>query len=338
MKNIRLGIIGAGFWAKYQIAGWKELGVSPVAIFNRTKSKAQALASQFNIPHVYEDVNTLLEKEKLDAVDIITSPDSHEEIVTAVVNHKVPIICQKPMAPNFETAEKMVNVCKKIDVPFMIHENWRWQTPIRALKNEIDNDKIGKIFRSRIIYCNSFPVFKNQPFLKELRQFILTDMGTHILDVARYLFGEAESVYCQTASVNKGIKGEDIATVSLKMKKDLQCSVELSYASILDDEKFPQTYILVEGEKGSIKLGQDYWIKTTTKNGTESKQFPPPLYDWVDPKYAIVQSSIVEANKNFLQFLREESAVETTGEDNLKTPRLVYTSYESAEKNAVISI
>lgn len=338
MKSIRLGIVGAGFWAKYQIAGWRELGVIPVAICNRTKSKAQALATEFKIPHVYQDIKTLFENEKLDVVDIITSPDSHEEIVKIAASYHVPIICQKPMAPTFETAEQMVNVCKKANVPFMIHENWRWQTPIRALKTEIDSGKIGKIFRSRVIYCNSFPVFENQPFLKNLKQFILTDMGTHIFDVVRYLFGEVESLYCQTASVNPGIQGEDVATASLKMKKGLHCSVDMSYASILENEKFPQTYALIEGEKGSIKLGQDYLIKTTTKKGTETKQFPPPLYDWVDSKYAIVQSSIVDANRNFLKFLQGAGVAETTGEDNLKTLRLVYASYESAKSNAVIKI
>ena len=49
------------------------------------------------------------------------------------------------------------------------------------------------MFRARVTYSNSFPVFDNQPFLKELEQFILTDIGTHILDTARMLFGEATS-------------------------------------------------------------------------------------------------------------------------------------------------
>ena len=56
---------------------------------------------------------------------------------------------------------------------------------------------------------SGFPVFANQPFLKELEQFILTDLGSHTLDTARFLFGEAESLYCQTRRVHPDIKGED---------------------------------------------------------------------------------------------------------------------------------
>ena len=52
------------------------------------------------------------------------------------------------------------------------------------------------MYRGHIFYCNSFPAFEMQPFLKDLDQFILTDIGSHILDVARYLFGEARTDYC----------------------------------------------------------------------------------------------------------------------------------------------
>ncbi|RXM20870.1 gfo/Idh/MocA family oxidoreductase, partial [Citrobacter sp. AAK_AS5] len=86
--------------------------------------------------------------------------------------------------------------CRRVAVPFLVHENWRWQTPLRALKAVLDRGVIGRVFRARLTYSNSIPVFENQPFLRELEQFILTDIGTHILDTARMLFGEAESVYC----------------------------------------------------------------------------------------------------------------------------------------------
>jgi predicted dehydrogenase len=44
---------------------------------------------------------------------------------------------------------------------------------------------IGKPFRGRIDMLSGFPVFVNQPFLKQLEQFIITDLGSHTLDVAR---------------------------------------------------------------------------------------------------------------------------------------------------------
>ena len=189
----------------------------------------------------------------------------------------VPVICQKPMAPDLESAARMIKACKEAGVPLYIHENWRWQLPIRALKKKMDEGVIGKPFRARVIYSNSFPVFENQPFLAELEQFILTDMGTHILDVVRFLFGEVKSLYCQTAKVHKNIKGEDVATLSLKMKSGVHVTVELSYASKVEHDRFPETFITVEGEAGSLELALDYWVKVTTQGRHHGKEGGDPL-------------------------------------------------------------
>lgn len=52
-----------------------------------------------------------------------------------------------------------------------IHENFRWQAPIRAVKQAIDSGLIGKVFKARVSFCSAFPVFDNQPFLAELGTF-----------------------------------------------------------------------------------------------------------------------------------------------------------------------
>jgi len=52
MSDLRLAILGCGFWSQFQIAGWRELpGVELVAVYNRTRSKAQAIAGRFGMPH-----------------------------------------------------------------------------------------------------------------------------------------------------------------------------------------------------------------------------------------------------------------------------------------------
>ena len=42
----------------------------------------------------------------------------------------------------------------------------------------------------------------------------------------------------------------------------------MSYASRVEHDRFPETYVLVEGERGSVELGPDYWIRVTTAQGT----------------------------------------------------------------------
>ena len=339
MKELRFAVFGAGFWAPFQLEGWEEVGGAKcVAVYNRTRSKAERLAERFGIPSVYDDAQALLSEEKVDFVDIITDVNSHSPFVRLAAQHKLPVICQKPLGPSLEEAREMASACRDASVPLFVHENFRWQTPIRALHQTIGSGTIGNVFRGRIQYANSFPVFDNQPFLKELDRFILTDMGTHILDVARFLFGEARSVYCRTHRVNPTIKGEDVATVLLATVGGATVTCELSYASRTEDERFPQTYAFVEGDRGSAVLGLDYWVRTTTAEGTHARRYPPPRYAWADPQYDVVHASIVDCNRNLLGALRDGKIADTTAADNLQTLELVYAAYESAEANRVVEV
>jgi hypothetical protein len=65
---------------------------------------------------------------------------------------------------------------------------------------------------------------------------------------------------------------------------------------------------------------------------------PPPRYAWADPAYDVVHASIVPCNADLLKALKGEGHAETTGEDNLKTVRLVFAAYDSAEKEQVIHL
>ena len=309
-----------------------------MALYNRTVAKAEALAREFGVPAVYGDAEELLRREKPDFLDIITDAGTHRRFVELAAAHQTPVICQKPLAPTLADARAMVEACRKAGVPLLVHENWRWQTPLRALKHVLDEDRIGHVFRARVTYSNSFPVFDNQPFLKELEQFILTDIGTHILDTTRMLFGEAQTLFCRTARVHRDIKGEDVATVMLGMASGATVTCEMSYASRVEHDCFPETFVHVEGERGSAELGPDYWIRVTTAEGTLARRFPPPFYAWADPCYALAQVAGVACNANLLAGLRGESTAETTGEDNLKTLDLVFGSYDSARAGVAVNL
>lgn len=338
--DLKFAILGTGFWSLYQILAWFEVGgAQPVAAYNRTVTKAEQVARRFGIPRVYGEPEELLQKEgdNLDFIDIVTAVETHAPLVQLAAKYKLPVICQKPMSTDLASAEAMVADCQAAGVPLYIHENWRWQAPIRALKQVLVSGEIGRPFRARIDMLSGFDLFTNQPFLKELEQFILTDLGSHTLDTARFLFGEATSLYCHTRQVHRDIKGEDVATIVLSMGEDVSITVNMAYAgNYLEREAFPQTYIFVEGDQGSVELGQDYWLRTTTRAGTLIKRVPPPRYAWADPAYEVVHASIAACNANLLSALKGTGQAETTGEDNLKTVRLVFASYDSASQDQVI--
>lgn len=336
MKKLKFAAFGTGFWSNFQLPAWLELeNIECVALYNRTLSKAQALAEKIGNPRCYDDPVELLEKEDLDFVDILTDVDSHLYFTELAARKGLDVVCQKPMAPNYEDAKKLVRICQDNNVRLFINENFRWQAPFRRVKTIIDSGNIGNIFKGRVSFCSSFPVFDNQPFLAELDQFILTDVGSHILDICRFLLGEADTLHCEIQTVNPKIKGEDVANVFMKMKTGAHCYAEMSYASILEKEVFPQTLVLIEGSQGSVRLDADFQIVTTTRAGSVIEKVEPVLYDWIDPAYAVVHSSIVDAQRDILNGLRGGKA-ETTGDDNFKTVQLVWASYESAYSGKII--
>jgi len=340
MSDLRFAIFGTGFWARYQMAAWNELkGAKCVAVYNRTRSTGTKFASEFSIPAVYDTPDELLKRERPDFVDIVTHPYSLSALVKTAAAHRVPVISQKPMAPTLAVAHENILSCRDAGVPYLIHENWRWQSQLRELKRVLHEGTIGPAFRARISMVSTYPVFINEPHLKDLSEFILTDMGTHILDVARFLFGEAQRLYCQTHRVHTDCKGEDVATVMLNMHGGTTVTCELGYPeNHMESEYFPQTLMFVEGPLGTIEITRDYWLKVTIASGTDAKRFPPVPYKWANPDYQVVHSSIVNCNANLLSALRGEGSAETTADDNYKTLELVFAAYDSSRHEKVIHL
>lgn len=336
---MKFAIFGCGFWSQFQLGGWKELeGAECVALYNRTKSKADELAERFGVPRTYDDPEALMRREELDFIDIITDVDSHARFVKLGAEFGKHVICQKPMAPDFETARQMMEVTRKAGVKYFIHENYRWQPQFRRVREIMDSGEIGKPFRCRSWWNTAFPVFETQPFLAELDQFALTDQGSHQFDVLRFLFGQAHSIYCQVQTVNPNIKGEDVATSLIRMKSGMVCSQEISFSSPLEKEVFPQTLMIIEGDRGSIRLDADFKISITEGTGTRKEVVPMKKYSWQTDRLIPEPPSIVACNNDILQDLLGRGKAETTGEDNFETVRLVWAAYESARTNRVIQI
>ncbi|MBD0374389.1 MAG: Gfo/Idh/MocA family oxidoreductase [Flavisolibacter sp.] len=82
MRPLQFAVLGTGFWSHYQIPAWKELeDVEPVAVYNRTRSRAEEIARKLDVPKVCDDVEFLLKEEILDFVDIFTDVDTHASFI-----------------------------------------------------------------------------------------------------------------------------------------------------------------------------------------------------------------------------------------------------------------
>jgi len=334
----KIGIIGCGFWAHYQVAAWLELDVEIIAVCDPDETKAKNLAEKFGIKKYYTRAKELLTHENLDLVDIITNPESHSELVLLAADHGVPVICQKPMAMDLQTAVKMVEYCSSKNVPFYIHENFRWQAAMLRVKQILDEDIIGQPFKSRIYFNTSFPVLKYQPNLALLPQMIIADLGVHLFDLVRFFFGEANLLFCRTQKIGTGFTGENVANTFIETVSGVHCYVELSWASVVEYESFPQTLLYIEGTTGSIKLDKDYKLSVIKPDHLSNETVPIADYNWLHPEYKASQAALVACNRDLLEAIVDNKKSGNRGDLNLKTLRMVYAAYESAESGEVVEL
>ena len=332
VRTLRAGFIGAGFWGRFQIAAWRELpGVQIAAVCDRNTVAAASAARIAENAVLYSDAAEMLASEALDFIDIAASPDAHEHLVSMAAERHIPVICQKPMAPDYETARRMVEECERAGTQLLIHENYRWQAPMRRIKTILTEGRIGQPFRAHIQFSHGdLALFENQPYLFAEPHFAMLDMGPHLFDLARFFFGEPASVYAREYRINDKFVGEDVVSAVLGWER-LTCTCELSWRTTGYE-------VFIEGARGTIVWDPAFGVRVDTDAGVTVDEMRPEPYPWADPAYGFAHSSIVATNRNLLSALRGDGEAETTGRDNLNTMRLLSLALKSAAAGQVLSV
>lgn len=334
---LRGAVIGCGFFAANHLHAWGEVtGARCVAVCDLDAHRAAAAAQQVQGARAYTDVPTLLREERPDFVDVVTQPGAHRAVVELAAAAGVHVICQKPLAPALPEARAMVEACRAADVRLMVHENFRWQSPLRAVA--IAAREVGPLCYGRISFRSAFDVYRDQPYLADDPRFILADLGVHLLDLARFFLGEVEQLYCVIQRVNPRIRGEDTATVLLRMRSGAACVVDMSYGTRPEIDCFPQTLVQLEGPGGSVSMGPHYRLGKRVGPVVEHTEIPPRRYSWSRPPAEAIQESVVAIQQHWVDCLRGGSEPETSGEDNLRTLALVEAAYESAAAGRAVAL
>lgn len=336
---LRGAVIGCGFFAANQLNAWRDIADAEIgALCDLDGERLREAGRRFGIDRLYQDAAQLFAGERLDFVDIATTVSSHRPLVELAARHGVPTICQKPFAATPDDARAMVAACDAAGVPLMVHENFRWQTPIRAIRQMIDSGRIGEVFWGRISFRSAYDVFSGQPYLAAGERFIVEDLGIHMLDIARFLFGEVAGLAARTRRVNQAIRGEDAATMLLGHENGATSIVDCSYASRLEAEPFPETLVEVDGSLGTIRLRQGYEMIVADRDGTDRLDVAPPLLPWALPPWHAIQESVLAIQRHWIDCLRTGREPATSGRDNLRTLALVEATYRSAAAGRTVAL
>jgi predicted dehydrogenase len=334
-----MGVIGCGFYAQNHLNAWRDLGdaVEIATVCDVDASKAKTAAAKFDVPKTYGDARRMLEAEKLDFVDIITTMPTHRELVLLAASLKTPTIVQKPFAPTWDDCAAMVAAFDKAGLPLMVHENFRWQAPMIEAKKLLDEGAIGQITWGRVNWRTAYDIYAGQPYLAKETRFILLDIGVHTLDLARWLMGEVDRVYCETQSLKPGIAGEDAATCMLRHRSGAVSVVDFSYAARRDPDPFPESLLEIEGRRGSLVVSPGLALTLHADGKTAKHSLRTPLLSWTSEPWHISQESVRNIQRHWLECLKAGREPDTSGRDNLKTYALVEAAYESAATHRAVT-
>ena len=329
---IRIAMVGCGFFAQNHLHAWhhlRESGVELVAVCDVDKIKADEAAKTF-AASAYYSIENMLDVVKPDAVDIATRMETHKALFALLAERSISSIIQKPLAPSWQECMDIAHMAFKHGVFLAIHENFRFQAPMRRIKEIIKSGEIGAPSWAHLSFRTGYDVYRTQPYFYTEDRLAVLDVGVHLLDLARFFLGEVKHLSCETQRRNSKVRAEDTATMLLRHESDAVCIIDCSYEARRMPDNFPQTLVEIEGPLGSIICGADFSLFVTSSGKMRSEDAAPPSLPWGVEPFRVVQESVLAANSHFLSCLQTGQKASTDIDDNLKTHALVEAAYRAA--------
>lgn len=200
MSNLRLGIIGCGGIANNKhLPSIKEAGDADVVAFcDIIVEKAAKAAKEFGTSDakVFDNYKELL-KLDLDAVYVCTPNRSHSYITVDALHAGKHVMCEKPMAINYEEAKKMLDASKETGKLLTIGYQSRYRSDSRYLKAACEEGELGEIYHAKANAIRRRAVPTWGVFLNEYEQGggPLIDIGTHALDLTLWMMDNYKPKY-----------------------------------------------------------------------------------------------------------------------------------------------
>lgn len=334
--------VGAGYFSRFQYEAWQRIPqVQIAAICNRSIEPARAIASEFNIPVVssIDDFEKLLDTEQPDFVDIITPPETHLELCALAATRGIAIICQKPLAPDWQQTLALADIIRKSSSRFMVHENWRWQPWYQEIKKFMQTDSLGTFFHCSVQSrlgdgWGDDAYLRRQPFFRNYPRLLIFENGVHFLDTFRFLFGEVKSVYTQIARRNPVICGEDSALIVCEFENGGTAVLDASRYNEADteDPRFTFGSARIDGSKGHIELDTEGCLRFKPLG------MPYQKFDFHPPRRGFCGDCVHAIQEHFVDCMLNNKPFSSTIDDYLRSVILVEAAYASAKAGQVIPI
>jgi D-apiose dehydrogenase len=342
---LRVAVVGAGFVAPHHLAGWKVLPeVELVGLAARDAGRRDDLATRFGIAATYGDVEEMLDAQRPQVLDICTPAELHAAHAAAAAERGIHVLCQKPVAPDMETARAMRETARRQGVRLMVHENFRFRPWYREAKRQLVSGILGEVLyvRSDSRFAGTVTSAEHpetpwsiarQPSFVEPSRLLLLESVIHQIDVCRFLFGEASSVYAQARRVSPQVRGEDLVSLSMRFGEVIAV-IERSYAARgYPAPPMTSETLTVEGERGALFIDREGRLRIEIDLPGDRRTLRPEIE--LEDAYPRSYAATI---RHFVTALRAGTPFETDIDDNLHTLDAVMAAYRSLESGEAVQL
>lgn len=211
-KCLNVGVIGVGWIGKihseafrrvpltFDLAGAK---INLLLAADVDRASAESAAEKYGFRKWTTDWHKVVQDREIDIVDVCVPNTLHKEIVIEAAKNGKHILCEKPLSTSPENSKQMIQEVERAKVKHLVNFNYRKVPGITYAKSLIDEGEIGKPLLFRALISQDF-AFKNEAskgWRFEPSQSgggSLVTLGSHAIDMARYLFGNFASVIAAT--------------------------------------------------------------------------------------------------------------------------------------------
>lgn len=339
--TIRVACMGTGYFSRFQYRAWKRIPeVQLVALCNRHREKAEEFAREFGISGVYDDLAAMLDEARPDLLDIITPPETHLAAIREAAMRHIDVICQKPFCANRQEAERALAVAEKAGISVTVHENFRFQPWHRTIRALLAEGRLGPVYQACFRLRpgdgqGADAYLARQPYFRAMPRFLVHETAIHLIDIFRFLFGEAQTVTALLRQINPAIAGEDAGLFVLDMADGTRCLFDGNRLSDhpAQNRRLTMGEFLIEGEKGVLSLDGDARITLRAHGSNDAK---PVAYEWDDVEFG--GDCVYRFQKHVIDHRLGRGDLETSAQDYLANIRIEEAIYESNDTGRRVAL
>lgn len=231
---------------------------------DETARKAQAEAG---FDRATTDQSAVLADGEVDVVDVSLPNGLHRPVIESALAAGKHVYCEKPLAGTIADARAIAAAARNSQAQFGMVFQYRFFPAVVRAKQLIDEGRIGRIFTYRAEYLHTGYQNPERPLSWRMKKEeggsgALGDLGSHVIDLVRYLVGDFASLqgnletFVKERPVAKGaaetgpVTVDDVAWIQARMAGGAVGSIEASRfaTGTLDDLR-----IWIYGEKGALK-------------------------------------------------------------------------------------